>query len=168
MTVPVHGLPLVVREGLTVCVVPPRLKGPRERKVTSCADSETGQLVHLSGIDDLGAASELVGRTLLVSEADLPAGFALHDVPRLMGRPVRDARAGELGRIREVMRGPANDVWVVVGPLGEVLVPVVDAYVTHVSDHGDIEVNLPNGIVCGAGKERPSHDPASSGGGEGE
>lgn len=29
VTVPVHGLPSLMHEGLSVCVVPPRLKGPR-------------------------------------------------------------------------------------------------------------------------------------------
>lgn len=159
MAVPVHGLPLVLRQGMSVVVVPPRLKGPRERTVVSCVDSDTGQLVRLSGIGDLGSSSELVGRTLLVAEGDLPQDFGLHDVPRLVGRGVRDASAGYLGTIEEVLRGPANDVWVVRGPLGEVLVPVVDVYVTSLPGEGDIEVALPGGIVPNAGTEgEDSHD----------
>lgn len=128
-------------------VVPPRLKGPRERTVVSCEGSETGQLVHLSGIDDLGASSALVGRTLLCAEADLPADFALHDVPRLLGRTVRDRVRGDLGTITEVMAGPANDVWVVEGEQGEVLVPVVDAYIVELPPNGAITVDLPDGLV---------------------
>lgn len=147
MAVPVHGLPLVLHEGLDVTVVPPRLKGPRQRMVVSCSGDEAGQLVRLSGVDDLGAASELVGRTLLVAEGDLPEWFALHDVPTLIGREVRDERLGDLGTIGEVMRGPANDVWVVEGPLGEVMVPVVEAYVVELPSDGDIVVSLPASLV---------------------
>lgn len=128
-------------------VVPPRLKGPRERTVVSCESSDVGQLVRLSGVDDLGASSELVGRTLLCAEPDLPADFALHDVPRLLGRTVRDRARGELGTITEVMAGPANDVWVVEGALGEVLVPVVDAYIVALPPNGAITVDLPDGLV---------------------
>lgn len=147
MAVPVHGLPLVLHEGMNVTVVPPRLKGSRVRTVTSCSGDEAGQLVRLSGVDDLGAASALVGRTLLVAEGDLPADFALHDVPSLAGREVCDLEAGPLGSIEEVMRGPANDVWVVEGPRGEVMVPVVDAYVVEVPPEGPITVDLPRGLV---------------------
>lgn len=146
VVVPAHGLPLLLRQGLEVVVVPPRLKGPRRFVVRRCTDSATGQLVALAGIDSLQQASALVGRTILAREADLPKDYALHDVDALLGREVTDVRLGVLGSIEEVMRGPAQDVWVVRGPYGEVLVPVVDEVV--LSHEGDpIEVDLPGGLV---------------------
>ena len=62
VTVPVHGLPSLMHEGLSVCVVPPRLKGPRWHKVLSCASDGRGQRIALDGVSDLGAAEALVGR----------------------------------------------------------------------------------------------------------
>jgi 16S rRNA processing protein RimM len=150
VAVPAHGLPLLLREGLRVVIVPPRLKGPREFEVLSCNDSANGQLVRLSQVDSIQVASELVGHTVLARIGDLPNDFALHDVSALMGRAIGDERFGDLGTIEEVMRGPANDVWVVEGPYGEVLVPVVDHVVKSVPDErdgGPIVVSLPDGLV---------------------
>ena len=45
--------------------------------------------------------------------------------------------------------GPANDVWVIDGPFGEVLVPVVDEVVVEVPDAGPIIVSVPSGLVDG-------------------
>ena len=147
MTVPVHGLPLVLDDGMEVVPVPPALKGARTFRVTSVSDGPAGQLVSLAGITSIGAASELVGKTLLVHEEDLPDDFALRDVGRLVGREVVDAALGDLGRIDEVMRGVANDVWVVRGPHGEVLIPVVDEFIVSLGDEGPISVKVPEGLV---------------------
>lgn len=147
MTVPVHGLPSIVSKGLEVCVVPPALKGPRWRKVLQADGGEKGQLVRLEGVSDLEAASKLVGKTLLARVGDLPEGFERSDVDWLMGRDVTDERLGYLGEISEVMVGPANDVWTVDGPFGEVMVPVVDEFVVKVPRRGPIVVRVPNGTV---------------------
>lgn len=147
VTVSVHGLPSLVREGLEVAVVPPELSGPRWRTVTSCsADDREGCLVALSGVGDIASAEALVGRYLLARRADLPADLELHDPRSLLGREVRDERLGALGQIAEVMRGPANDVWVVRGGAGETLLPVVDEVVAEVPDDGPIAVRVPAGL----------------------
>ena len=95
----------------------------------------------LSGVGTIDAASELRGRYLLAREADLPADFELHDADRLCGREVADAAAGPLGRIAEVMRGPANDVWVIRDGDRELLLPVIDSVVREVSPVGPIAVD---------------------------
>ena len=152
VTVAVHGLPSLVREGLEVAVVPPELAESRWRVVTSCsADDRAGCLVALSGVRDLAAAEALVGRTLLAREADLPSDLALHDAGRLVGREVEAVAAdgGEpvRGVIAEVMRGPANDVWVVRGEAGELLLPVIDEVVSEVPASGAVRVRVPAGLA---------------------
>lgn len=149
VTVAVHGLPLVLDVGMDVYPVPPALKGPRRYRVSSCVDGETGQLVAFTGVWSIDDASKLVGKTLLVAESQLPASFAMHDVERLIGREVEDASRGPLGTIDEVMQGVANDVWVVRGPLGEVLIPVVDEMVLSVEEGAPVRVDLPQGLVEG-------------------
>lgn len=147
VTVPVHGLPPLVHEGLEVAVVPPELRGDRWHRILSCAsDGRAGSLVALSGVDDLSAAERLVGRTLLARVADLPADLARHDPDRLLGREVRDEKSGEPARIAEVMTGPANDVWVLRGARGELLLPVVDEVVPDVPEDGPIPVRVPAGL----------------------
>lgn len=148
VTVPVHGLPSLVREGLEVAVVPPALRGSRWHTVRSCTgDDRQGSLVALSGVSELGAAEELVGRFLLARVADLPVDLPLHDAGRLVGRTVRDGATGDEGRIAEVLRGPANDVWVVRGEKGELLLPVIDQVVSEVPETGAIEVRVPAGLT---------------------
>lgn len=149
VTVPVHDLPLVLDAGMRVHLVPPALKGPRSLVVSSCADGPAGQLVSFEGVDGIDAASDLVGKVVLVSEKCLPPDFALHDVVSLVGREVVDERMGSLGTICEVMLGVANDVWVVRGARGEVLVPVVDEFVVDADADGAIVVALPDGLVEG-------------------
>lgn len=147
VTVPVHGLPSLVGVGLEVAVVPPMLRGTRWHRVLSCrSDGRSGDLVALDGVESLDGAEELVGKWLLAREADLPAGFELHDAPRLVGRAVRDERTGACGVIDEVMVGPANDVWVLRGELGELLLPVIPDVVDHVPCEGDIEIRIPAGL----------------------
>ncbi len=155
VTVSVHDLPSLVREGLEVAVLPPELLGPRWRMVTSCgSDDRGGQLVGLSGVGDIASAEGLVGKYLLARRSDLPDDLDLHDPRALLGREVVDGRLGALGTIDEVMRGPANDVWVVRGELGETLLPVVDAVVGMPPDEGPIPVRVPAGLEPSGGGDR--------------
>ena len=147
VTVPVHGLPSLMREGLEVAVVPPPLRGDRWHTVLSAFDDDrTGSLVLLSDVSSIADAEELVGSHLLARGADLPGDLALHDPERLVGRLVRDERDGSCGVIEEVMVGPANDVWVMRGERGELLVPVVDEVVSEVPSDGEILVCPPQGL----------------------
>lgn len=146
---PRHGLPLLLERGVRVALVPPALKGPRRLVVASCANSNTGQLVAFEGVGDLASADALVGCTVLMRVDDLPADFAAHDIEALIGREVFDVAFGTLGDIREVLRGPANDVWVIEGAFGEVLIPVVEHVVLEVPNSGPITCAVPTGLMDG-------------------
>ena len=57
------------------------------------------------------------------------------------------------GIIVEVIVTGANDVWVVQGPFGEILIPVIDDVVLGVSeDDGVIVVRLLDGLMPGEGE----------------
>jgi len=147
VTVPVHGLPSVMRVGMCVAIVPPALKGNRWHMVTSVSEGgSSGQLVSLSGVDSIGDAEGIVGKSVLALVDQLPADIALHDAEALLGREAWDERLGRLGTITEIMTGPANDVWVISGPRGEVLVPVVPPVVTSVPEDGPITISVPAGM----------------------
>ena len=147
VTVPVHGLPPLVFEGLEGALVPPRLKGSRWHQVESCSsDGRSGSLVALSGVDSMGDAEGLVGSYVLARVSDLPGDLPLHDRERLVGRQVVDAFSGVVSTIHEVMCGPANDVWVLRCEMGEMLIPVVDEVVSEVPEDGPITVRVPAGL----------------------
>jgi 16S rRNA processing protein RimM len=94
-------------------------------------------LVAFEQVADRGRAEEIRGEYLFVpaeSAPSLPEGeYWPHE---LVGcRVVTDAGL-ELGSIREVMHGPANDLWVADGERGEVLIPALKDVVVSVDIEG--------------------------------
>lgn len=145
---PIHNLPSVIARDMTVIPVPPALTGPRSLEVTKVvSDTRHGSLVSFADIDSLGDAKNLVGKTLLVRQADLSQDFALHDVNSLLGREVIDAHFGLLGTLSEVLFTPAHDVWVVKSTKKDILIPVVGAYIREVPSAGALYVEVPAGFV---------------------
>ena len=143
----VHGLSPYLREGLRVWLVPPRLRGPRTLAVTGVAAQGARLRLSLSGVTDLDAASHLVGRSLLACEDDLPDDLGWDDLSAVMGSEVVDEAYGVVGTIEDVLETPANDLWSVRGPYGEVLVPVVEEIVMGRDERGRWLVRLPTGLV---------------------
>lgn len=148
VTVPVHSLPSLIAEGMTVVPVPPALKGPREFSVVSVeSDDREGSLVTFEDVTTISDAEELVGKTLLVEEDCLPENFGLVNVSLLVGREVRDTEHGSLGEISEVLVGPTQNVWVIEGPFGQVLMPAVDEFIKEAPAEGSITVSIPQGLL---------------------
>ena len=117
------GLPLCLHEGLLCHVVPPSLYGPRDICIEHVEEAGGNLVLSFEGIDDIDAAEQLAGRFLLADVSDLDIDY---DSAWYMGYPVEDERYGLLGEVTELIETPANDVLVVEGRYGEVLVPVVD------------------------------------------
>lgn len=88
----------------------------------------------LAGVDGLEAAEPLRGWYLKVPESDLaplPEGhFYVH---QLLGAEVRDTAGVRLGVLADVLRRPANDVFVVRADEGsELLVPALKSVVARI------------------------------------
>ena len=147
VTVPVHGLPPMLREGLRVAIVPPALGNDRWHVVEDASDGGSGQLVAFEDVTTIGDADELVGRFVLANVDDLPDDIEMLDVRVVLDRDVVDERLGALGSVVEIMVGPANDVWLIDGPYGEVMLPVIPEVVLDVPDSGPIVVRAPKGSV---------------------
>jgi 16S rRNA processing protein RimM len=84
-------------------------------------------LVRFDGIDDRTAAEALRGTVLVVPESWLPdlaeGEWWAHQIE---GCEVRTRAGRSLGRVREVIPNPANDLWVAVDDEGrETLVPAL-------------------------------------------
>ncbi len=139
--------------GIEVWIVPPPLSA-RCGRIESVRPGPKGPLVKLSGFDDLDAARAVCGCELLAQEGDLPEGWDVApEDDDLIGSAVEDEQRGALGIIVEVIITGANDVWVVQGPFGEILIPVIDDVVLGVSeDDGVIVVRLLDGLMPGEGE----------------
>ena len=117
------GLPFVLREGLSCHVVPPTRYGPRHITIASVEELAGGTLVlGFHEVSTIGAAEQIAGRSLLANIEDLEYDGG----PEwLIGCQVEDERYGALGAVTELIETPANDVAVVQGSYGEVLVPLI-------------------------------------------
>jgi len=90
----------------------------------------TGFLVKITGIESPEDAEAWRGALLAVpreAAAALPAGR--HFVFEVIGMTAVTEAGAPLGVVDEVIRTPANDVFVVHGPRGEVLVPAIASVV---------------------------------------
>lgn len=120
--------------GLELWFVPPaeRVRGA---VLTSVRQGPKGPLVKVEGVDSPEDARTLSGCLLLARTSHLPSGWLLEDAPDHRGLRVSDADHGFLGTVTRVIVTGANDVWVVTGgPLGEILLPVIDDVVLAVDE----------------------------------
>jgi len=92
-----------------------------------------GELVYvrLDGVDDRNAAQALRGQELRVPRAEavpLPEGQFYWD--QVIGLRVEDTTGRLLGTVADILETGSNDVYIVRGPLGEILVPAIKDVVT--------------------------------------
>lgn len=141
------GLPFALYEGLNVYVVPPTLDGPRELVVEQIQESSPDSYrVKFKDIDSIDQAEQLIGRYLLALVSDIQLEESA-DYLEEIGRVVHDERYGELGVIEELICTPANDVWVVQGAYGEVLIPVIEDVVLEIPE--DVALPIATRIMDG-------------------
>jgi len=145
---PAADLPFVLPQGVEVWFVPPPAAA-RGGRVESVRPGPKGPLVKVSGINDLTTSATLVGCTLMVRESDLPVGWdEIEEEFSAEGMRVDDVERGYLGEVVETILTGANDVWVVEGPLGEVLLPVIDSLVLSIDeDTNRIVVRCMDGLL---------------------
>ncbi len=97
-----------------------------------------GRLVYLNleGVDDRTAAEALRGKELQMPEPaalDQEGVFYQHDI---VGLSVADLTGKTLGEVFEILSTGANDVYVIRGELGELLLPAVEEVVKEIDPAG--------------------------------
>jgi 16S rRNA processing protein RimM len=97
----------------------------RKTRVLRVQPKGEGVVLELEGLTDRDAAEEWRGGALIARRDQLPA---LDDgewyVSDLIGSTVVSEAGEDLGVLDDVLKMPANDVLVVHGPRGEILLPV--------------------------------------------
>lgn len=105
-------------------------------------------ILFLEGTRDRGQAQVLAGFWLCVPVSEVPTaeeGEYFHY--QLIGLKVRTTEGEDLGELAEILETGSNDVYVVVGPDGDVLVPALSKVVTEIDiDGGLMVVDLPEGL----------------------
>jgi 16S rRNA processing protein RimM len=93
-------------------------------------------VLHLDGVDSREAAEAMAGRYLEVPTRPLDPGEYYWD--DLIGLRVEDPAGRPVGELVEVFRAGGNEVYRVVGPVGERLVPALRSIVQRI----DLEVGV--------------------------
>lgn len=145
---PLVDLPSHSLEGLTVYVVPP-VATLRETTVLGVRPGPKGPLFELDGVADIATARSVCGTTLIARREDLPVGF--EDIePDAIGLEVIDEKRGTIGIVGDVIVTGANDVWVVEGVFGQVLIPVIDDVIISIDEDERIaRISLLPGLIDG-------------------
>jgi 16S rRNA processing protein RimM len=127
-----------------------RLEDGRTLRVEGSRGHGHRLLVKFEEVAERDAAESLRGAVLLVPQESAPPiadgdRFWVHQV---VGLRVMTDQGVELGRVREVLSAPGNDVWVVDTGDGEVLIPAVREVVTDVDlDAGRLTVRELPGLA---------------------
>ncbi|MER3460786.1 MAG: 16S rRNA processing protein RimM, partial [candidate division GAL15 bacterium] len=118
------------------------------RRVASVRRAQEAFLVKLEGVEDRTAAERLRGAAVCVPRSGrVPLPEGTYYVDDLLGSEVVTEEGRALGRLEEVLRGQAHDVYVVPDGRREVLLPAVREVVGEVSVDGRrITVRLPPGL----------------------
>ncbi|MCC6485342.1 MAG: 16S rRNA processing protein RimM [Armatimonadetes bacterium] len=106
----------------------------REHSVEQIRFHKGAALVKLAGIDSIDDAETLRGKFLAIWPQDrAKLGRGEYWLDEIVGLQVYTEDGRPLGKITEVIRGPANDVWVT----PKAMIPVVDEFVLSVDVPGD-------------------------------
>ena len=123
----------------------------RDGEWTIVSSSPAGRdtvFLKLEGINSPAAAKEFIGLELNAStdsSPSLPEGEYFHY--QLLGLQVRTDEGEFLGQISEIIATGSNDVYVVRGPAGDVLIPALAQVILQVDpDGGTMTVRLLDGL----------------------
>ena len=118
-------------------------------RIARSSRSRSNQVIlQLHGLGTVEAARALVGQLITVppeAVPQLPDGEYFHF--QLLGLTVLTQEGEDLGRISQILETGSNDVYVVSGPGGEVLVPALADVIVNIElDQGIMVVSLPEGL----------------------
>lgn len=146
------GLPFLLREGMSVALVPPVLDAPRNVTVESLqmrGDFEA--FVFFEEVTDADTAEALVGCHCLVrrDEAGLGEFEDVNDLPSWEGWQVFDAREGFVGTVSGIDERPYQPLLVVARDgRADALVPLVDDFLVNVDEEARrIDMRLAPGLL---------------------
>ncbi|MDQ7840109.1 MAG: ribosome maturation factor RimM [bacterium] len=117
-------------------------------EITGRRPFKEGLLLTIHGIGDLEAAEGLRGAEIAVPrDAVVPLEEGAFYVFEIVGLRVRTEEGRMLGTVAEVIRAPANDVYVVRGEAGEILLPATREVVRRIDPaSGEMVVALLPGL----------------------
>ena len=120
-----------------------------ERAIERSGNAGRFLRLKLAGVESREDAQLLRGAYLQTPEGDLePLGEGEYYRFQILGLSVRSSDGRDLGRVTDILSTAGNDIYVIQGPLGEVLVPAVDDVVRDIDIAvGEITVDIVLGLL---------------------
>ena len=117
-------------------------------EITSVRPHKDRLLVMLAGVTDRTSAESLRNRFLVIpAEEAMPLGEGENYVHDLVGLTVETTEGERLGKLTDILFTGANDVYVVRGDAGEILIPALKTVVDQIDlKQGKLVVTLPDGL----------------------
>jgi len=127
----------------------PDAEHTQEITIEQTSENPRGVRIKLKGVNNREAAEGLVGKYLFVAprhRVKLPRGkYFVHQV---IGLAVVDSEGHALGHVRDVLKFPANDVYVIEYHGREILIPAVKEFVLALEPQkGTMRVRLIEGML---------------------
>ncbi len=118
-------------------------------EIETCRPHKQHLLVKLATIDSVEAAEKLRGHNLTIPSSEL------HTLPRgqyytfqLIGLKVVTTRGETIGHIKDIMTTASNDVYIVKGERGEILIPAIEDVVKSIDlKKGKIVIEAIEGLL---------------------
>ena len=134
---------------LRAVLVGPDAKSTHENCVEAVSVEPRGIRMKLEGVNDRNAAAGLVGQFLFVDRTrrvKIPRGrYFVHQV---VGLAVVDDEGQPLGRVREVLKLPGHDVYVINHHGREIMIPAVKEFILSINPtEGTMRVRLIEGML---------------------
>lgn len=116
----------------------------RALKVVKSKPFQHRLIVYFEGVGDRTAAEALHGADLTVPRSAVkPLSDGRHYRFELMGLTAKTPRGDEVGRVVDVFSTGSNDVYVLEGPRGEILLPALPEVIVSVDVAGGVLVVEP-------------------------
>jgi 16S rRNA processing protein RimM len=122
-------------------------------KVEASRRQKASFILRLSDVTTIEAAETLRGRLLSLPESDLaPLAEDEYYAYQIVGLDVYESDGARLGKVVDLIPTGANDVYVVRGPRGEILLPAVEDVILEVDVAGGrMVVSLMEGMLPARG-----------------
>jgi 16S rRNA processing protein RimM len=121
----------------------------RPLEIESCRPHKQHLVVKLASIDSVEDAEKLRGQDLTIPRSELyPLLQGQYYTFQLIGLKVVTTEGQTLGRVTDIMSTASNDVYIVEGKRGEILIPAIEDVVKSIDlDKGEMVIEAIEGLL---------------------
>ncbi len=121
----------------------------RQLEIESCRPHKQHLVVKLAAIDSVEEAEKLRGQDLTIPRTELyPLPEGKYYAFQLIGLNVVTTEGKKVGKVIDIMTTPGNDVYIVKGKKGEILIPAIEDVVKSIDlKKGRIVIEAIEGLL---------------------